>query len=75
MFILGTQYLWFKTGNILQIIFQGRSIAWLEMYGVDVQEATGWKIIYFICGLGIPVILIKMKETFTDFIDRKRNRG
>lgn len=72
MFILGTQYLWFKAGNALQVVFQGRSITWLEMYGVDVQESIGWKIVYCLCGMGIPLVLIKAKETFTGFVNRKR---
>ena len=72
MFILGTQYLWFKVGNALQVVLQGRDVSWLEMYGVDVQESIGWKIVYFLCGLGIPLIFIKAKETFTGFVNRNR---
>lgn len=72
MFILGTQYLWFKAGNALQVVLQGRGVTWLEMYGVDVQESIGWKIVYFLCGLGIPLVFIKAKETFTGFVNRNR---
>lgn len=72
MFILGTQYLWFKVGNALQVVFQGRNVTWLEMYGVDAQESIRWKIVYFLCGVGIPLILIKAKETFTGFVNGKR---
>lgn len=72
MFILGTQYLWFKAGNALQVIIQGRSIAWLEVYGVDVQEPIGWKVVYFLCGLGIPLVIIKAKESVIGFVNRKR---
>lgn len=66
MFILGTQYLWFKAGNALQVIFQGRSITWLEIYGVGAQESLGWKIVYFLCGLGIPLTLVKGINVFLD---------
>ena len=38
MFVLGTQYLGFKVGNMLQILFQGRNINWLELYGVSEDE-------------------------------------
>ena len=66
MFILGTQYLCFKAGNAFQVIFQGRSITWLEIYGVRAQESLGWKIVYFLCGLGIPLILLKGMNMFLD---------
>lgn len=65
MFILGTQYFAFKVGNMLQILFQGRSINWLEMYGVSEEENFGWKAIYFLCGILIPLTIIKGKDALT----------
>lgn len=65
MFVLGTQYLGFKVGNMLQIIFQGRNINWLEMYGVTEEENFGWKAIYFLCGILIPLTIIKGKDALT----------
>lgn len=70
MFILGTQYLWFKVGNALQIVFQGRSITWMEMYGVESQERFEWKLIYFLCGLGIPLVLLRTKDSMKDIMKK-----
>lgn len=72
MFVLGTQYLGFKVGNMLQIIFQGRSINWLEMYGVSEDENFGWKIIYFLCGILMPLIILKGKDTFVQGLKMRR---
>ena len=64
MFVLGTQYLGFKVGNMLQIIFQGRNINWLEMYGVSEEENFGWKAIYFFMRKLDPVDNYKGKRRF-----------
>ena len=72
---LGTQYLGFKVGNMLQIIFQGRNINWLEMYGVTEEENFGWKAIYFLCGILIPLAIIKGKDTLTQCLKMRRYDG
>lgn len=74
IFILGTQYLCFKLGNLLQIICQGKDITWLEMYGVRVEEFWLWKIVYFLCGIGIPLIIIKIKDEIYKFCGDKNKK-
>ena len=72
LFILGTQYLGFKAGNMFQILFQKRSVNWLEMYGVSVNEPLKWKIIYFLCGLLIPLIIVKEKDVLTVWLKMRK---
>ena len=74
IFILGTQYLCFKLGNLVQIICQGKDITWLEMYGVRVEEFWLWKIVYFLCGIGIPLIIIKIKDEIYKFCGDKNKK-
>lgn len=73
LFILGTQYLGFKAGNMLQILFQKKAVNWLEMYGVSVNEPLKWKIIYFLCGLLIPLIIVKGKDALTVYLKKRKD--
>lgn len=35
------------------------------MYGVSEEENFGWKAIYFLCGILIPLTIIKGKDALT----------
>lgn len=75
MFVLGTHYFAFKVGNMLQIFIQRKSINWLEMYGVSEEEILGWKVIYFLCGILIPLTIIKGKDALTQCLKMRRYDG
>lgn len=73
LLILGTHYLWFKIGKLIQIICFGKSITYLELNEVDNQEFWIWKVMCFLFGIGIPITIIKIEKVIVSYFkDRIR---
>lgn len=62
IFILGTQYLWFKLAILMYIKVHHLEISFLGTYGVPKDFPLHWKILCFVTGLGTPLLLVWVKE-------------
>lgn len=62
MFVLGTHLLWFKAAIWAYVKAYQLDISFLGTFGVPKEFPIIWKLLCFVAGLGIPIMLVYIKE-------------